>query len=327
MHVCCAQTDALRRGVHVIVATPGRLKDLLAKKRMKLDVCKYLCLDEADRMVDMGFEEDIREVRCIPCRFLLFCPCSALRLPGYPSSARTASVSYRSGQLYQAVGGANFKISRRMRFPSSLFSVWPSERSGPYQSATLPAETERVPADASSAIRCIGKATLHRAAECALLLRQVMSYFKAQRQTLMFSATMPMKIKAFAESALVDPVTVNVGRAGAANLDVIQVGLFLLPMLSCGVIVIMLACNRGGCAAYARPCYDGAMSSNAGFHDHSTFALVHASTGHCQKRVACPAPGLLRGPASCRFICLPLGTSVSGWCKCACSHRASGSLQ
>ena len=49
-----------------------------------------------------------------------------------------------------------------------------------------------------------------------------MSYFKGQRQTLMFSATMPQKIRAFAESALVDPVTVNVGRAGAANLDVIQ---------------------------------------------------------------------------------------------------------
>ena len=49
-----------------------------------------------------------------------------------------------------------------------------------------------------------------------------MSYFKSQRQTLMFSATMPQKILAFAESALVDPVTVNVGRAGAANLDVIQ---------------------------------------------------------------------------------------------------------
>lgn len=57
------QTDAIRRGVHMMVATPGRLKDLLAKKRMTLDVCKYLCLDEADRMVDMGFEEDIREVR------------------------------------------------------------------------------------------------------------------------------------------------------------------------------------------------------------------------------------------------------------------------
>jgi ATP-dependent RNA helicase DDX41 len=45
-----------------MVATPGRLKDLLAKKRMTLDVCKYLCFDEADRMVDLGFEEDIREV-------------------------------------------------------------------------------------------------------------------------------------------------------------------------------------------------------------------------------------------------------------------------
>jgi ATP-dependent RNA helicase DDX41 len=38
----------------------------------------------------------------------------------------------------------------------------------------------------------------------------------------MFSATMPAKIRAFAESALVDPVTVNVGRSGAANADVIQ---------------------------------------------------------------------------------------------------------
>jgi hypothetical protein len=44
------------------VATPGRLKDLLHKKRMTLEQCRYLCLDEADRMVDLGFEEDIREV-------------------------------------------------------------------------------------------------------------------------------------------------------------------------------------------------------------------------------------------------------------------------
>ena len=101
--------DGIRQGV----ATPGRLKDLLSKKRLNLEICKYLCLDEADRMVDAsGFEEDVREI---------------------------------------------------------------------------------------------------------------LSYFKAQRQTLMFSATMPIKVKAFAESALVDPVTVNVGRAGAANLDVIQV--------------------------------------------------------------------------------------------------------
>lgn len=106
-----AQADAVRNGVHMVVATPGRLKDMLAKRRLNLDICRYLCLDEADRMVDLGFEDDIRDV---------------------------------------------------------------------------------------------------------------LSFFKGQRQMLMFSATMPAKIKSFAESALVDPIEVNVGRAGATNLDIIQ---------------------------------------------------------------------------------------------------------
>ena len=57
------QSDAFRKGVHCVVATPGRLKDLLQKKRLTMGFCRYLCLDEADRMVDMGFEDDIREVR------------------------------------------------------------------------------------------------------------------------------------------------------------------------------------------------------------------------------------------------------------------------
>ena len=106
------QADALRaHGVHIIVATPGRLKDHLSKRRLTLDACRYICLDEADRMIDMGFEEDVREI---------------------------------------------------------------------------------------------------------------LSYFKSQRQTLLFSATMPEKIRSFANKSLVDPVIVNVGRAGAANLDVIQ---------------------------------------------------------------------------------------------------------
>ena len=53
-------------------------------------------------------------------------------------------------------------------------------------------------------------------------VRTVISFFHGQRQTLLFSATMPAKIRDFANSALVNPVTVNVGRAGGANLDVIQ---------------------------------------------------------------------------------------------------------
>uniref|UniRef100_A0A0C9S0X2 RNA helicase n=1 Tax=Wollemia nobilis TaxID=56998 RepID=A0A0C9S0X2_9CONI len=106
-----SQLEVVKKGVHIVIATPGRLKDMLAKKKMSLDNCRYLTLDEADRLVDLGFEDDIREV---------------------------------------------------------------------------------------------------------------FDHFKAQRQTLLFSATMPKKIQNFAKSALVKPVTVNVGRAGAANLDVIQ---------------------------------------------------------------------------------------------------------
>lgn len=57
------QEGMFRSGVHCVVATPGRLKDLLSKRRLNMGVCRFLCLDEADRMVDMGFEDDIREVR------------------------------------------------------------------------------------------------------------------------------------------------------------------------------------------------------------------------------------------------------------------------
>ncbi|CAI6369191.1 unnamed protein product [Macrosiphum euphorbiae] len=103
--------DVIKRGVHIMVATPGRLMDMLDKKMINLEVCRYLCMDEADRMIDMGFEEDVRTI---------------------------------------------------------------------------------------------------------------FSFFQGQRQTLLFSATMPKKIQNFARSALVKPITINVGRAGAASMNVIQ---------------------------------------------------------------------------------------------------------
>lgn len=103
--------DVIQKGVHIMVATPGRLMDMLDKKMVTLSVCRYLCMDEADRMIDMGFEEDVRTI---------------------------------------------------------------------------------------------------------------FSYFKGQRQTLLFSATMPKKIQNFARSALVKPISINVGRAGAASLNVTQ---------------------------------------------------------------------------------------------------------
>eukprot|EP00468_Gymnochlora_sp_CCMP2014_P012627 CAMPEP_0167764904 /NCGR_PEP_ID=MMETSP0110_2-20121227/14341_1 /TAXON_ID=629695 /ORGANISM="Gymnochlora sp., Strain CCMP2014" /LENGTH=679 /DNA_ID=CAMNT_0007652459 /DNA_START=328 /DNA_END=2370 /DNA_ORIENTATION=- len=56
------QLQELAMGADVVVATPGRLIDLLTSQLMSLTNCMYLCLDEADRMLDMGFEPQIRAV-------------------------------------------------------------------------------------------------------------------------------------------------------------------------------------------------------------------------------------------------------------------------
>ncbi|CAK5279507.1 unnamed protein product [Mycena citricolor] len=106
------QSHVMSKGLHIVVATPGRLIDMLEKRKFTFANCKYICMDEADRMIDLGFEDDVRNI---------------------------------------------------------------------------------------------------------------MSFFRGQRQTLLFSATMPRKIQDFAQESLVRPVLVNVGRAGAANLDVLQV--------------------------------------------------------------------------------------------------------
>ena len=60
------QMDALRGGLDIIIATPGRLLDHLGRGTCRLDKIKYLVLDEADRMLDMGFLPDVKRIveRC-----------------------------------------------------------------------------------------------------------------------------------------------------------------------------------------------------------------------------------------------------------------------
>ncbi|PKI75733.1 hypothetical protein CRG98_003876 [Punica granatum] len=56
------QVRNLERGVDVLVATPGRLVDMVERERVSLRMIKYLAIDEADRMLDMGFEPQIRQI-------------------------------------------------------------------------------------------------------------------------------------------------------------------------------------------------------------------------------------------------------------------------
>ena len=56
------QIEALRRGVDILVATPGRLLDLANQRHVDLGACEYLIIDEADRMLDMGFIRDVRKI-------------------------------------------------------------------------------------------------------------------------------------------------------------------------------------------------------------------------------------------------------------------------
>src|SRR5215218_3815019 len=61
------QTISLRNGVDVLIATPGRLLDLMNQGYVHLDYLEFFVLDEADRMLDMGFIHDVRRIiRMLP---------------------------------------------------------------------------------------------------------------------------------------------------------------------------------------------------------------------------------------------------------------------
>ena len=56
------QQETLRRGCHIVVGTPGRILDLLARGSIRLHAVKYLVLDEADEMLDRGFAPDVERI-------------------------------------------------------------------------------------------------------------------------------------------------------------------------------------------------------------------------------------------------------------------------
>ena len=72
------QNDALKKGAHIVIGTPGRVLDHLLRRTFNLDALKMLVFDEADRMLSMGFYPDMRELqRYLPDRKLNACMFSA----------------------------------------------------------------------------------------------------------------------------------------------------------------------------------------------------------------------------------------------------------
>lgn len=68
------QIKSIERGPHVVIGTPGRIKDLIDRRVLRLHTARYFVLDEADRMCDMGFVRDIRRIESeLPRERQTFC--------------------------------------------------------------------------------------------------------------------------------------------------------------------------------------------------------------------------------------------------------------
>ena len=116
--VCCyggvpkwEQKKALRWGVEVVVATPGRLKDLVAMGSVSLAGVSYLVLDEADRMLDQGFEADIREIIGMTHKDRQTCLFSAT----WPEAIRQLAQEFLTDPVKVTVGSDDLSANTRIK--------------------------------------------------------------------------------------------------------------------------------------------------------------------------------------------------------------------
>jgi len=89
------QINVVTKGVEIVVATPGRLNDLIASSIIDVKSVTYLVLDEADRMLDLGFEPEIRKILLDirPDRQTIMTSAT------WPSGVRRLATSYMSNPI------------------------------------------------------------------------------------------------------------------------------------------------------------------------------------------------------------------------------------
>jgi ATP-dependent RNA helicase DeaD len=97
------QIEELRRGAHIIVATPGRLIDLMSRRAVNIKTIGYVVLDEADEMLNMGFREDIEGILSVTPDEKRVCLFSATM----PKEIRSIANQYMKDPAEISVGKAN----------------------------------------------------------------------------------------------------------------------------------------------------------------------------------------------------------------------------
>ncbi|KAJ1917924.1 ATP-dependent RNA helicase dbp2 [Mycoemilia scoparia] len=105
------QEQALRKGVHICIATPGRLIDMLESRVTNLKRVSYLVLDEADRMLDMGFEPQIRKIIDQISKDRQTLMFSAT----WPTSVRQLARNYLNDYIQVTVGSDELTASRQVK--------------------------------------------------------------------------------------------------------------------------------------------------------------------------------------------------------------------
>lgn len=97
------QISDIKRGAHIIVATPGRLMDLMNRRALNISTVKYVVLDEADEMLNMGFEEDVEYILAETPKEKRVCLFSATM----PKSIRNIANRYMNDPFEITVGKSN----------------------------------------------------------------------------------------------------------------------------------------------------------------------------------------------------------------------------